>query len=105
MRIGTDLVYVPRVPTSDTFVRGILSERELEEYRERKDKQRYLAGRFAAKEAYLKALGTGLGGKALKEIEVLHLESGAPYLQVGESRYDISISHDGDYAVAVCLLP
>lgn len=70
-----------------------------------------LAGRFAAKEAVMKALGTGVRGVGWKDIEVARHESGAPSILLygrAKSRaqrlgvYDISVSmsHSGDYAVA-----
>ena len=70
-----------------------------------------LAGRFAAKEAAMKALGTGVRGVSWKDIEVIRADSGAPSLrlhgraekraerlQVGEM--SLSISHSREYAVA-----
>lgn len=76
----------------------------------------FLAGRFAAKEAALKALGTGIsGGVLLSEVETLSAASGAPVLRLhgaalklaeggGVTRFEVSISHDGGFAVAVVLL-
>ena len=83
-----------------------------------------IAGRFAAKEAILKALGTGLGGGVTwKQIEILPDENGAPIARfsgavarklaaLAASRDDaqsathchLSISHDGDYAIAYVIL-
>lgn len=70
-----------------------------------------LAGLFAAREALGKALGGGIDFD-LKEAEVCHTESGAPYYRlsgklkdrVGNNRLFLSISHDGGIAAAVCLL-
>ena len=70
-----------------------------------------LAGLFAAREALGKALGGGIDFE-LKEAEVCHTESGAPFFRlsgelekrVGENRLHLSISHDGGIAAAVCLL-
>jgi holo-[acyl-carrier protein] synthase len=74
------------------------------------------AGRFAAKEAFLKALGTGWRGKITwHDIEVTSDESGVPRLKVtgeaaqilterGATRTHLSISHTGEYAVAQVLL-
>ena len=79
----------------------------------------HLAGRFAAKEACLKALGLGLSGEgidgALLEIEVAAGASGKPALSVkgrvqatGSRKkvcqYTVSISHSGDFAVASVIL-
>ena len=70
-----------------------------------------LAGLFAAREALGKALGTGIDFD-LKEAEVCHTGSGAPFFRVsgllkeriGNSRLFLSISHDNGIAAAVCLL-
>ena len=70
-----------------------------------------LAGLFAAREALGKALGCGLDFD-LKEADVCHTESGAPYYRlsgslknrVGNNRLFLSISHDGGMAAAVCLI-
>lgn len=79
----------------------------------------HLAGRFAAKEACLKALGMGLSGEgidgALRDVEVVAGISGKPALKVrgrveGTGRrkkvyqYTVSISHSGDFAVASVIL-
>ena len=76
----------------------------------------FLAGRFAAKEAALKALGTGIsGGVSLAEVETGARDSGAPVLKLsgaalraaeeaGASRFQVSISHDGGFAVAFVVL-
>ena len=72
-----------------------------------------LAGIFAAKEAFLKAFGLGIGGQLrLGDVEIDHLETGKPFVvlnddvkkllkDIGVSNMDVSISHDGEYAVAV----
>ena len=72
------------------------------------------AGCFAAKEAFLKAAGLGIGGFPLAEVEALRAESGAPYLAFSGAAADwmrqnrltahLSITHDGGIASAVVLL-
>lgn len=79
----------------------------------------HLAGRFAAKEACLKALGRGLGTQGvdsiLREIEIAHEPSGRPSLKLsgwagklagklGVTESSVSISHAGDYAVSTVIL-
>jgi len=70
-----------------------------------------LAGRFAAKEAVAKALGTGIGKVSWKEIEVLGDEQNAPLLtlhgaaeqkskELGLTQWSVSISHSMSHAVA-----
>ena len=64
------------------------------------DKAESLAGHYAAKEAFAKARGTGLSTDILKNSKVIYGEKGQPFLSYKKKRYFISISHDGDYAVA-----
>lgn len=104
MEVGTDIVKISRVSLEDSFVKGILSENELETYEMRSDKQQFLAGHFAAKEAFLKALGVGLAGADFREVEVRYKEGGQPYIYFHDCEYSASISHDGEYAIAVVLL-
>ena len=70
-----------------------------------------IAGMYAAKEAFSKALGTGVRGFELKEVEVLHSPEGQPYYIISgkaleaqkQRRIDrmfLSISHDGGMAIA-----
>lgn len=90
-----------------------LEERELFACKKRHAEQ-FLAGRFAAKEALLKAIGTGMNCELdWKELEFLSLPSGQPYLvrsrrlesyiQQQESIH-VSISHHGDYAAAFIII-
>ena len=73
-----------------------------------------MAALFAAKEATLKALGTGLRGHSWQQVEVLHRESGDPYVvlygqaletagRLGITSIHISLSHDRERAVAFCI--
>ena len=76
----------------------------------------HLAARFAAKEAFLKALGTGLrDGLSWHDMEVVHDPLGKPSLQLSGraaslvqaraiAAVHLSYSHDGDYAVATVIL-
>lgn len=74
-----------------------------------------MAGIFAAKEAFAKALGCGFNGIRLEDIVVLHRDSGAPYYDLqgsaeiaareqGVVNTHLSISHEGDLAVAFAVL-
>lgn len=101
MGIGIDLVDMRRLAEPDRLADFVLSEAELAEYKKRKKPTEYLAGRFAGKEAFLKALGKGLGDISLKAIEILTGPHGEPILHYLGEYYAISIAHDGDYAVAV----
>lgn len=100
-RIGSDIVLIPRIKKS------IESSRFLEEVftpceRSYCKSAESFAGIFAAKEAFFKALGTGIN-KRLNSVEILHGENGKPYF-AGVENCDVSISHDGDYAFAVVIL-
>ncbi len=74
-----------------------------------------LAARFAAKEAVMKALGTGVRGVGWKDIEVVRQDSGAPAIllhkraksraqRLGLEEITVSMSHSRDYAVAFVLV-
>ena len=100
-KIGTDIVKISRIEKSiksPSFLNKIYSEKEREYC---KTAQNY-AGIFAGKEAYFKALGTGIK-MPMSDVEILHNENGKPYLS-GIENSDLSISHDGDYAIATVIL-
>lgn len=84
--IGTDIVEVERIAASiaqfgDEFAKRILTESELERYLLSNIQARFLAKRFAAKEAFSKALGTGLRGPvSFQNITVTHDDLGKPLL-------------------------
>jgi len=74
-----------------------------------------LAARFAAKEAFGKALGTGLAGIALKDIMVINSHNGKPEIKVvdtalgaleksGANRVHLSLTHEHEYAAAMVVL-
>ncbi|MGV3081976.1 holo-ACP synthase [Streptococcus dysgalactiae] len=66
----------------------------------------YLAGRWAGKEAFAKAMGTGIGQLTFQDIEILNDAKGRPLLTQSpfEGRVFISISHSGDYVQASVIL-
>lgn len=102
MAIGIDLVHLKRIENPDRLAAKVLSEKEMKIYLSRDDKVAFLGGRFAAKEAFMKALGHGLGQIPLQSIEVLYRgENQAPFILYQLVEYDVSISHDGEYAIAV----
>ncbi|HZJ89471.1 MAG TPA: holo-ACP synthase [Bacilli bacterium] len=102
MAIGVDIVFIPRLIDKDDVARRILSAREYAEYEKRTHKAEFLAGRFAAKEAFLKASNNLIGKQALKTIEITVEPGGKPVLTFQGKTYDVSIAHDGDYAIAIC---
>lgn len=100
-KIGTDIVDISRIEESleiASFKTSVFTVNEIEYCRNAEN----FAGIFAAKEAYFKALGTGIT-KKLNSVEILHNENGKPYLS-GVANCDVSISHDGGYAVAAVIL-
>lgn len=117
--IGTDLCQTDRMERAverETFLQGVFSpeERELLAGRTGKRRAQTAAANFAAKEAFLKACGRGLGGFALADIAVLRKESGEPYFAltggaaawVEENRltHHLSLTHDAGLASAFVVL-
>jgi len=119
--LGVDLVSIPRMRTTierwqDRFVERVFTETEVAYCRARRDPTPHFAARFAAKEAGFKALGTGLTmGVHWRELEVRREREEAPTLVLsgrareiglgkGGSRMLLSLTHDGDYALAQAIL-
>lgn len=104
--IGVDIVDLDRLDVENQhFVERILSVNEYQLFKNMKSKQRqleFLGGRFAGKEAYLKANHVGLGGIDFHDIEILNDESGCPYLN--DEHAQISITHEKKYAVAFVIV-
>lgn len=90
------------------FAEKVLTPRELERFNSLKNqrKMEYLAGRWAAKEAFSKALGIGIGPVGFHDIEILNDAKGAPY--VNQSPFSgkvwLSISHSGNFVQASLIL-
>ena len=117
MKIGTDIARISRFEkiTENDIPKKIFSDSEKEYILSKKNAAQTAAGIFAAKEAFLKALGTGISVLPLNEICVTHTLSGAPEISLSDNAdklfrkffqgsISLSISHDGDYAIAtVCL--
>ena len=113
--IGIDIVEIKRLEEDfskygNRFVERILSDEEFERFDQRMDKLQFLAGRFAAKEAIVKALGYYLAQKPrLTQISILNSDSGQPQVRFPQeveavlngARCLISISHEKNYAAAV----
>ena len=84
--IGTDIVEIERIRgvlsrKGESFVKRILTPAEQMQFESKKDQSRFLAKRFAAKEAAAKALGTGFRqGVSWQDFEVLNDELGRPQL-------------------------
>lgn len=104
--IGVDIIDLERLDIHNlNFVKHILSPKEYQIFTKMNSPKRqleFLGGRFAGKEAYMKACHVGIGAMAFHDIEILNDESGAPYLH--DSHAYISISHENKYAIAFVLL-
>ena len=105
-KIGVDIVDLDRLDlTRQHFIERILTPKELAIFHSKPTeiaKKEFLGGRFAGKEAVLKAIGKGLGGMKFQDIEILNKDSGEPYLNIENSM--ISISHDGNMAIAFVII-
>lgn len=116
--IGVDLVNVPRLRAAmekhpEGFRRRIFTAGECTFCESMPDRFLSYAGRFAAKEAFAKALGTGLRGAiGWQEVEVLDNERSRPGIRVtgraaavlGDRRIHLSITHLAEYAAAVVVI-
>jgi holo-[acyl-carrier protein] synthase len=119
--IGIDVVQISRMREvisrwEERFLSRIFTEGEIAYCRARRDPVPHFAARFAAKEAGLKALGTGLRlGIRWRELEVVRERGQAPTLvlsgrsrEIGAARGGdhmlLALTHDGDYAVAQAML-
>jgi len=109
--VGIDIVEIEEIKEklSDRFVHRILSEEELVRYHAMKNTERkiqYLAGRFAAKEAYTKVYGTFDQPLNFTDVVILNDENGAPYIKSkykSEDQLSVSISHSRNYAIAIVI--
>ena len=118
--IGVDLVRIPRIRRlmerwQARFLDRVFTPDEVAYALRRHDPAEHLAARFAAKEATLKALGTGLSmGVRWREMEVRRARGERPTLvlsgrtaalgaALGVRRLHVSLTHDGDYALAQVL--
>lgn len=114
--LGIDIVSVERIELAikrrERFLDRVFSPGEIEEVKNRKRFYEALAGKFACKEAVIKALG---GGLSPKDITVMHRKDGSPYVILSDrarKKFDsfmvnsivLSISHDKGFAIAVAML-
>ena len=119
--IGVDLVSIPRMRAvierwQERFLARVFTEREIAYCRARRDPTPHFAARFAAKEAGLKALGTGLRlGVSWRELEVRRERGQAPVLVLsgrsrelgrarGGTRMLLALTHEGENALAQAML-
>jgi holo-[acyl-carrier protein] synthase len=119
--IGIDLVRIERIKKTiekwgDSFLNRVFTKNEQDYSYSHILPYQHLAGRFGAKEAFLKAIGTGWGGGIRwTDIEVMRNEDGSPKIKVygipdnflskmGVKDILVSISHERDYAIAQVIL-
>ncbi len=101
MPIGIDLTYIPRFKNKENLAKKVLNDEELKLYYEAKNKEEFLASRFALKEALIKYLELDILAIDLKDIKVKKKENGAIYVLYKDKIYDASLSHENDYCVGV----
>jgi len=116
--IGTDIIEIKRVKKaisrSPKFIERLFTEQELDYYKKKDMKAQHIAGGFSAKEAVLKALGTGLRGFRWKDIEILRGSVGKPIVRFGGNVKQfmedngigiihVTISHSRDFATATAV--
>ena len=93
--IGVDIIDLERLDIHNlNFVKHILSPKEYQIFTKMNSPKRqleFLGGRFAGKEAYMKACHVGIGAMAFHDIEILNDESGAPYLHDSHAHISISL--------------
>lgn len=119
--IGIDTVAISRIERlieryGDRFLCKVYTEGERAEGARKAVRGPFYAARFAAREAFYKALGTGWGrGLPLKEVSVRSADAGRPELVIGDrisrdlerrgiTGWHLSLTHDGDSAIAVVIL-
>jgi holo-[acyl-carrier protein] synthase len=117
--IGTDITEVKRFEKwvkNPQMLERFFNEKEMSTAKSDSAKCQHYAVRFAAKEAFSKALGTGITGFNLKEVYITNNSEGAPLLNIegaalslmkerlGECKAYVSLSHEKEYALAFVVL-
>ena len=116
--IGTDMVLVARIEEAGTkygtrFLNRIFTEDERAYCEAQKNKAQHYAARFAAKEAFSKAVGTGISGDTTwTSVEVVKHRSGEPFLRLhgnlaekyAHHRLFVSLSHTTEHAIAMVVV-
>ena len=118
--IGVDIVEIRRISQalmgSHSMEKRVFTQNEIDYCAQRRNQFHHYAGRFAAKEATMKALGTGWqGGIRWTDVEVIAEKTGRPevtlhgkalqlFQAAGAKRLSLSISHSREYAVAIVVM-
>lgn len=116
--IGTDIIEIDRIRAAceknERFLYKVFTERERELFNAKSNKYQTIAGNFAAKEAVVKAVGTGFRSFNATDFEILRDELGNPVVSVGDKlgsimrdrgikQIKVSVSHCKDYATATAI--
>ena len=116
--VGTDIVQVGRIGTAikrtPMFLEKVFTEEERKYFKSRNNNLETIAGNFAAKEAISKAMGTGIRGFGLLDIEILRSEMGQPIVNISDKVKEcisikedysihVSISHTNENAIAFAI--
>ncbi|HKV30374.1 MAG TPA: NAD(P)H-hydrate dehydratase [Candidatus Dormibacteraeota bacterium] len=112
-RVGVDVAAIPRIAEAQKrfgarFLRKFLTDREIDYCGGSAERW---AGRWAAKEAIGKAMPTGVVRPRMRDVEILPSDDGRPHVSVAAATtltgrsVDVSIAHDGHFAVAVAVIP
>ncbi len=119
MGVGVDIVEIRRIKyileSHDKFLEKIFTTKEIQYLKARNLRPEYVAGRFAAKEAVSKALGTGFRGFNFRDIIIESSTLGKPTVTLngeakniasknGDTTIHLSISHGCDSAIAYAVL-
>ena len=107
---GVDIIKIDRIKEMEKRKDKIFTPNELKYFENLLNPYESMAGTFAAKEAFAKCFGKGLEFIKFQEVEILHTELHAPYfafygntkkeIEENNLNFSLSISHDGDYAIA-----
>src|SRR6056297_488779 len=105
--IGIDIIEIFRIKNAikkygERFLRRVYSDKEINYCRDKRTKFHSFAGKFAAKEAFIK-YNCGLNGIKIKNIEIINTDGGILriYINKKQTNLAVSISHSRDNAVAV----
>ncbi len=114
VNVGIDMIEIDRIKKSmnrKNFLNVILGKDEYKQLSERNFPIQSVAANFCAKEAFSKAVGTGIRGFGFKDVQLLRNDIGKPYLLINENvidklsisefKFDVSITHTKNYAAAV----
>ena len=119
--VGTDIIQIQRIKdmkSQKSFAQKILSKAELNTYSQLNQKQQimYLSKQFSGKEAFSKAIGTGISGEInFKSIKILRDSCGKPFFDfskeikkllndLGIRQSHVSLSDESEYAIAFVIL-